>query len=347
MININKLFLEKENNTFIIAEISGNHNKDFNRAKKIIEAAAISGADAVKLQTYTADTITLNCDNEHFQIKQGTIWDGRTLYELYQEAYTPWEWQPKLKEYAESLGLVCFSSPFDITSVEFLEEMEVPCYKIASFEINDIHLIEYVASKGKPIIMSTGVATEDEIEKAIAACKKMKNDKIILLKCTSAYPTPLEEVNLKTIPDMAKKFGLTIGLSDHTMGSSVAVAAVALGARVIEKHLTLSREDGGVDSEFSMEPSEFKEMVENIRAVEKALGTVTYELTEKQQASTHFKRSLFISKDIKQGDTFTVDNIKSVRPSTGLNTSYFNQIIGKEALCDITKGTPLTWGVIK
>lgn len=276
--------------TCIIAELSGNHKGDINRAKQIIKAAQEAGADAVKLQTYTADTITLDCDNEYFQITQGTIWDGRTLYKLYEEAFTPWQWHEELMDYAKSLGLICFSSPFDLTAVDFLETLNVPIYKIASFEINDIQLIEYIAAKGKPIIMSTGVATLDEIEEAIAACKRMNNNDITLLKCTSAYPTPYDQVNLRTITDMAKRFNVKVGLSDHTLGSAVAVAAVALGATVVEKHLTLDRSEGGVDASFSMEPHEFKQMVQDIRIIEQALGKETYELTQKQLDSCKFKR---------------------------------------------------------
>lgn len=332
---------------YIIAELSGNHKQDYNTAKAIIKAAAQSGADAIKLQTYTPDTITLNCNSDYFKTLDGSLWTGRTLYNLYEEAYTPWEWQPKLKAYAESLGIECFSSPFDLTAVDFLEKMDVPYYKIASFEINDIQLIEYVASKGKPVIMSTGVATLGEIEEAIEACRRMGNNQITLLKCTSAYPTPMEDVNLHTMVNMKETFGVPVGLSDHTMGSSVAVAAVALGARVIEKHFTISRADGSVDSAFSMEPHEFKQMVEDIRNVEKALGRVTYELTEKQVASTAHKRSLFVSKSIKEGDEFTPENVRSVRPSYGLNTKYYNDIIGKKASRDIQMGTPMSWDLIK
>lgn len=345
-IQIGRCSIGKGESTFIIAELSGNHKGSIEVARKIIKAAADAGADAVKLQTYTPDTITLDCDNECFQITQGTLWDGRTLYNLYEEAYTPWEWHKELMEYAQSLGLICFSSPFDLSSVDFLEEFNVPAYKIASFEINDIQLIKYVASKGKPIIMSTGVATREEIEEAVKVCKDMGNEQVVLLKCTSAYPTPLEDINLKTIPHMAENFDITVGLSDHSLGHTVALGGVALGAKVVEKHLTLSREDGSVDSAFSMEPHEFKEMVNAIRDLDKALGKVTYELTEKQMNSTAHKRSLFVSADIKTGEVFTKDNIKSVRPSNGLNTRHFNEVIGKRAKKELKKGTPLTWDVI-
>ncbi len=334
------------NSTFLIAEISGNHQQDINRAKKIILAAKEAGANAVKLQTYTADTITLDCDNEYFQIKNNTIWDGRTFYDLYQEAFTPWEWHKELIEYAREIGIICFSTPFDLSAVDFLEKFDLPYYKIASFEINDIQLIEYIASKGKPIIMSTGVATLEEIEEAIAACRRNNNNDITLLKCTSAYPTPYDQVNLRTITDMAERFNVKVGVSDHTLGSAVAVAAVALGATVVEKHLTLDRAEGGVDASFSMEPHEFKQMVQDIRIVEQALGKATYKLTQKQLDSCKFKRSLFVTNDMKAGEPFTTENIRSVRPSDGLNTRYYNEIIGKVAKSDIAKGTPLSWSLI-
>ncbi len=329
--------------TFIIAELSANHNQDFDLAIKTIKAMKESGADAVKLQTYTADTITLDCDNEYFQIKQGTIWDGKNLYQLYKEAYTPWEWQPKLKEYAESLGLIFFSSPFDKTSVNFLEKMNVPAYKIASLEITDIPLIEYVASKGKPVIISTGIATLEDINLALETCKKVGNEQIILLKCTSSYPTPMEEVNLLTIPNMKERFKTIVGLSDHTLGISVPIASVALGAKVIEKHFILNRNLGGVDSSFSLEPQEFKPMVYCVKEVEKALGKVTYDLSDKIQKSREFSRSLFIVKDIEEGEFFTEENIRSIRPNFGLHPKLINNVLGKKASTKIKKGTPLSF----
>ncbi|NRY60034.1 pseudaminic acid synthase [Clostridium beijerinckii] len=333
--------------TFIIAEMSANHLQDYDRAVEIIKKAAWAGADAIKLQTYTPDTITIDCENEYFQIKQGTIWDGTTLHKLYQGAYTPWEWQPELKKVAEEEGLVFFSSPFDYTSVDFLEEMNVPAYKIASFELNDIPFIEYIASKGKPIIMSTGIARIGDIQDAIDACKRMGNENIALLKCTSSYPAPVEEINLKTIPNMKETFDVIVGLSDHTMGSAVAVGGVAIGAKIIEKHMTLRRSDGGADSKFSMEPEEFKEMVDNIRIVEKALGKVTYDLTEKQRNSREHSRSLFIVKDIREGEMFTNENIRSIRPGFGLETKYIKDILGRTAKINIAKGTPMEWRLIK
>lgn len=335
-----------ENKVFIIAELSANHNQDFNIAIESIKAIKECGADAVKLQTYTADTLTLDSEKDYFKIQQGTIWDGTTLYKLYQRAYTPWEWQPKLKQLAEELGLIFFSSPFDKSAVDFLEKMNVPAYKIASFEIVDIPLIEYTASKGKPMIISTGIATEEEIQEAVDACKRMNNDQIALLKCTSEYPAPFEDVNLKTIPYLKEKFNTMVGLSDHTLGTSVPVAAVALGASIIEKHFIIDKKIGGPDSSFSLEPLEFKKMVDEIRVVEKALGQSKIELTEKIKKSRKFSRSLFAVTDIKAGEIFTEENIKSIRPSDGLPPKFFNEIIGKKAKKNIEKGTPLDWSLI-
>lgn len=328
---------------YIVAEVSANHLQDYERAKAIIKAAADAGADAVKLQTYTADTITLDCDNDYFQITQGTIWDGTTLHKLYEEAYTPWDWQPKLKAYAESLGLACFSSPFDATAVDFMYEMDMPAYKIASFEINDVLLIRKIAKLHKPMIFATGIAYLEDIERALQICKEEGNDEVFLLKCTSQYPSPYESMNLKVIPNMAEVFDVVTGLSDHSMGTTVAVAAVALGAKMVEKHLCISRADGGPDAEFSMEPDEFAKMVEEIRITEKALGKVTYELTEQQKRSREDGRSLFVSKDMKAGDVFTEENVRSVRPNFGLHTMYYDEIIGKRCTEDLKLGTPLDW----
>ncbi|WP_315077733.1 pseudaminic acid synthase [uncultured Clostridium sp.] len=343
---IDNIKIGENEKTFIIAEMSANHLQNYDRAVEIIKKAKWAGADAIKLQTYTPDTITIDCDNEYFQIKQGTIWDGTTLHKLYQTAYTPWEWQPKLKKVAEEEGLIFFSSPFDFTSVDFLEEIDVQAYKIASFEINDIPFIEYIASKGKPIIMSTGIARMKDIEGALDACKRMGNEKVALLKCTSSYPAPVEEANLNTIPNMKETFNVIAGLSDHTMGNAVSVGGVALGAKIIEKHMTLRRSDGGADSKFSMEPEEFKEMVDNIRIVEKALGKVTYDLTDKQKKSREHSRSLFIVKDIKKGEVFDCNNIKSIRPGFGIETKNINNILGKKASKDIEKGTPMNWELV-
>ena len=332
--------------TFIVAEVSANHLQDFERAKSIIKAAKEAGADAVKLQTYTPDTITLNCDNSYFQITQGTIWDGTTLYKLYEDAYTPWEWQPKLMQYAKELGVECFSSPFDPTAVDFMQEMNMPAYKVASFEINDIPLIRKIAKIGKPIIFATGIAYLEDIERALQVCKEEGNDQIVLLKCTSTYPSPYEDMNIKVIPNMATVFNCITGLSDHSMGTAVAVGSVALGAKMVEKHLTLKRADGGPDAAFSMEPDEFAKMVDEIRIVEKALGKVTYELTEKQKKSREDGRSLFITKDIEKGEMFTSDNVRSVRPAFGMHTMYYDEILGKKAKTDLKMGTPLDWKYI-
>ena len=326
--------------TFIIAELSANHMNDFDIAVKTIKAMAESGADAVKFQTFTPDTITLDCDNEYFQIKQGTVWDGQILHDLYEDAFMPWDWQPKLKKIAEDLGLIVFSSPFDKTSVDFLEDMDVPVYKIASFEITDIPLIEYVASLGKPIIISTGIANLEDIELAVKTCLKVGNDNISLLKCTSSYPAPFEEINLNTIPDMEKRFNVVVGLSDHTLGGEVSIAAVTLGANIIEKHFILDRNMGGPDSKFSMEPSEFKLMVDSIRNVEKALGKINYDLSDKSKLNREFSRSLFVVEDIKKGERITEHNVRSIRPGFGLHPKYLNEILGKRVTCDLTKGTP-------
>jgi pseudaminic acid synthase len=326
---------------FIIAELSANHGQDFDVAVKTFRAAKESGADAIKLQTYTPDTITIDCDNEYFQIKQGTIWDGTTLYKLYQQAYTPWEWQPKLKQIAEELGLICFSSPFDKSAVDFLEKMNVPAYKIASFEIVDIPLIEYVASKGKPVILSTGIATENEIDDAVNACRKIGNNEIALLKCTSAYPAPIEDVNLRTIPLLADKFNTVVGLSDHTTGTMIPSAAIAVGARIIEKHFILDKTLSSPDAMFSLTPNMFKEMVDAVRVTEKALGKPTFELSKKALKSKEHSRSLFAIKDIKAGEIFSEDNIKSIRPAFGLAPKYINDLIGIKSKRNIKRGTPL------
>ncbi|SDA58336.1 N-acetylneuraminate synthase [Lachnospiraceae bacterium G11] len=346
-IKIGNRIINKNSGTYVIAEMSGNHNMDYNRAIEIVKAAAEAGADAIKVQTYTADTITLDCNDPCFQITQGTLWDGTTLHKLYEKAYTPWEWQPKLQKIAEDLGLDFFSSPFDFTSVDFLEKMNVPAYKIASFELTDIPLIKKVAELGKPVIMSTGIALPEDIELALETCKKAGNENVILLKCCSAYPTPYEDINLRTMVDMASKYDCTIGLSDHTMGSAVSVAAVAMGAKLIEKHLTLARADGGVDSAFSMEPAEFKEMVDNIRIVEKAKGKVTYDLAPKQMAEREHARSLFIAADIKAGEILTPENLRSVRPANGLHTKYYEELLGRKVVRDCKYGEPMSWDMVE
>jgi pseudaminic acid synthase len=331
---------------FIIAELSANHNQKFDIAQDTVKAASECGADAIKLQTYTADTLTIDSKKEYFQIRQGTLWDGKSLYELYQQAFTPWAWQPKLKKMAEQLGLVCFSSPFDKSAVDFLEKMDVPAYKVASFEITDIPLIEYIAAKGKPVILSTGIATLADITEAVNACRQKGNQQIALLKCTSAYPAPLSEMNLKTIPHLRDTFDCVTGLSDHTTGISIPIAAVALGAKIIEKHFILDRKLGGPDAAFSIEPAEFKSMVQSIREVETALGTVTYDLSERMKKNRVFARSLFVTENIKKGDPFTSQNVRSIRPGHGLPPKYLDQILGKQANRDIEKGTPLSFDLI-
>lgn len=332
---------------YIIAEMSANHLQDINRAKDIILAARESGADAVKLQTYRPDTITLDVHNEEFLCTPGSPWEGMNLFDLYKTAYTPWEWHKELFDYAKEIGIDCFSTPFDLTAVDFLSQFDMPAVKIASFEINDIPLIEKAARLGKPIIISTGIAEIEDINLAIETCHKAGNNQVVLLKCISSYPAPYSEFNLKTIPDMADKFGCTVGISDHSMGSCIPISAVTLGACVIEKHMTLSRADGGPDGSFSMEPAEFKSMVEDVRNICAAQGTVTYELTDKQKNARPRSRSLYISEDIKAGEEFTPSNIKSVRPGYGLHTKYYYEILGKKAACDLTKGTALKWDYIE
>ncbi len=334
------------NPCFIIAEMSGNHNMDYSRAEELVKAAASAGVDAVKLQTYTADTITLNSNKDCFMTEEGGLWEGQTLYDLYRQAYTPWEWQPKLKRLADSLGIILFSSPFDCSAVDFLEDMKVPAYKIASFEIMDTVLLRKVARTGKPILISTGIATIGEIQEAIDVCKAEGNDKLILLKCTSAYPAPYEEMNLSMIKNLQNTFGCQVGLSDHSMGDEIAIAAVAMGANVIEKHFTLKRSDGGVDSAFSMEAEEMRVMVQRIRNVEKAVGKIDYSLSMVQKKERQFGRSLFVSKAIKKGEIFTPDNIRSVRPSNGLEVKYYDEIIGKKSTRDLEFAKPLEWADI-
>ena len=320
--------------TFIIAELSANHGGKISIAKETIKAAKEIGANAIKLQTYTADTITLNSDKEDFIIKGGTLWDDRKLYDLYQEAYTPWEWHKELFGYARELGIDIFSSPFDKSAVDFLEQLNPSAYKIASFEITDYELIRYTASKGKPIIISTGIATIDEIQDAVDICRGEGNNEIILLKCTSAYPAPLKEANLKMIPNLAQAFNVISGFSDHTLGSTAPIVAVSLGAKVIEKHFILDKSIGGADADFSMDKEEFSNMIKAIRDVEKLLGKVDYSMTEKKKQSRQFSRSLYVAKDIKKGEKFTEDNIRSVRPGYGMHPRYLNDVLGKLATKD-------------
>lgn len=327
---------------YIVAEMSANHNQDFQQAVKIIKAAKAAGANAIKLQTYTPDTITIDCDNDYFWIK-GTIWQGKNLYQLYREAYTPWDWQPKLKAVANDLGIDLFSAAFDPTAVDFLEEMSVPVHKVASFEIVDVPLIQKMARTGKPLILSTGMATLGEIGEAVKAARSAGATQIALLKCTSVYPAPPEEMNLRTIPHLSEAFGVPVGLSDHTMGIAVSIASVALGACIVEKHITLSRSINGPDSAFSLEPHEFKAMVESIRIAEKALGRISYEPTEHELRNRIYRRSLFVVEDMMAGDEFTKDNLRSIRPGNGLAPRFLSDVIGNKASRNIARGTPLNW----
>lgn len=333
--------IDKMSPVFIIAELSANHNGSLDTAIETIRAAKRAGADAIKLQTYTADTITLNCDKEDFIIK-GTIWEGKNLYQLYQEAYTPWEWHEELFRTAKEEGLICFSSPFDKTAVDFLEDLEAPAYKIASFEITDIPLIEYVASKGKPVIISTGIASIEDIELALNACYRMGNQQVALLKCTSSYPAPLEEANLVMVQDLANRFGVTTGLSDHTTGIIAPIVATSFGARIIEKHFILDRSIGGPDASFSLNEQEFSQMVKSVRETEVAIGQINYQLTKKQEEGRGFARSLYVVQDIKKGELITKENVKSIRPGFGLHPKFYSQILGEKAQRDFSKGDRFT-----
>jgi N-acetylneuraminate synthase len=328
---------------YLVAELSANHGQSFEQAVRLVRAAKEAGADAVKLQTYTADTLTIRSDRPEFRVGGGTLWDGRTLHDLYGEAYTPWEWQPKLKAVADELGLDLFSTPFDPTAVDFLERMGVPAYKVASFELVDLPLVETIARTGKPMILSTGMATLAEIAEAVDAARRAGAGGLALLKCTSAYPAPPEEMNLRTIPHLAEAFGVPAGLSDHTLGIAVPVAAVALGACIIEKHFTLSRAEPGPDSAFSLEPHEFRAMVEGVRTAERALGTIHYGLCGRDEASRVFRRSLFAVRDVKAGEPFTTENVRSIRPGHGLPPKDLPRVLGRCASRNLTAGTPLTW----
>jgi len=330
---------------YTVAEMSANHNKDFDRAVKIVEAAAEAGADAIKLQTYRPDTLTIECDKEPFLIREGP-WAGRTLYDLYEEAYTPWDWHPELKEIAHDLGLDFFSTPFDASAVDFLEDLNVPVYKIASFENVDLPLIRRIAETGKPTIMSTGMATRGEIAEAVRAFREAGGTELALLACTSSYPAPPEEMHLRRIPHLAETFDVVPGLSDHTLGTEVPVAATALGAQIIEKHLTLSRKEEGPDSDFSLEPGEFSEMVDAVRRTEKALGEIRYETTAKESESETFRRSLFVVKDVEKGEPFTEENLRSMRPGDGLAPKYLDEVLASKAAQDTVRGTPLSWSLV-
>ncbi|TQR17384.1 pseudaminic acid synthase [Psychrobacillus vulpis] len=343
-INVSGVQIGKEHKPFIIAEMSGNHNQSLERALEIVEAAAKTGAHALKIQTYTADTMTLNIENPDFKINdENSLWNGQNLYQLYQQAYTPWEWHKPIFDRARELGMIPFSTPFDETAVDFLEELDVPIYKIASFENTDIPLIKKVASTGKPMIVSTGMATIEELEETVLAAREAGCKDLILLKCTSTYPATPENTNISTIPHMGDLFGVQVGLSDHTMGTGVAVASVALGATVIEKHFTLSREDGGVDSAFSMEPDEMRALVVDTERAWQAMGVVTYGPTEKEKASLKFRRSIYAAADIKDGEVFTKDNIKVIRPGYGLAPKYYEQVLGNKAKSELKAGSPLTY----
>ena len=326
---------------FIIAELSANHNGSLETAIETIKAAKRAGADCIKLQTYTADTITIDCRKPDFLIK-GTIWEGKNLYDLYKEAYTPWEWHETIFKVAEEEGLICFSSPFDKTAVDFLENLNTPAYKIASFEITDIPLIEYVASKGKPVIISTGIATNEDIELALDACYRMGNKDIALLKCTSSYPAPIEEANMVMVKDMAEKYDVITGLSDHTMGSTVPIVATCFGAKIIEKHFILDRSIGGPDASFSMNEEEFTAMVKAVREAEKAIGAIDYNLTDKQKKGRDFSRSLYVVKDIKAGEVINEKNVRSIRPGFGMHPKNLNSILGKMIKFDVKKGDAFT-----
>jgi|TARA_B110000908_G_C10263909_1_gene461792 pseudaminic acid synthase len=331
---------------FIIAELSANHGGKIEIALETVRAAKRAGADAIKIQTYTADTITLDSKKEQFKISQGTAWDGKYLYDLYKEAYLPWEWHEEIFKVAKEEGLVCFSSPFDKTAVDFLEDLNTPIYKIASFEITDIPLIEYAASKGKPMIISTGIADIEDIELAIETCKKAGNNDITILKCTSAYPALIEDSNLKTIPDIMRRFNVKSGLSDHTLGTQTPAIAVAMGATVIEKHFILDKSIGGPDAHFSLDEKEFKEMVDAVRLTEKIIGKADYEMTEKKMKSRQFSRSLYITKDVKKGEVISEDNVRSVRPSFGMPPKHYEQVLGKTFNDNFEKGTPLSFDLI-
>ena len=337
--NIGGFEINKGGKVFIIAELSANHNGSLDVAKETVRAAKRAGADCIKLQTYTADTLTINSDKQDFKIKSGSIWDERTFYDLYQEAYTPWEWHKELMETAKEEGLICFSSPFDPTAVDFLEDLNVPAYKIASFEITDIPLIEYTAAKGKPIILSTGIATAEDIQMAVDACRRVGNNDIALLKCTSSYPAPIEEANLIMVKDLAERFDVISGLSDHTLGATAPVVATCMGAKIIEKHFILDKSIGGPDASFSLDEKEFKEMVDAVRMAEQAMGKVTYTLTEKQEAGKAFSRSLYVVNDINKGDVITEEHVRSIRPGFGLHPKHLKDILGKTVNQSLEKGT--------
>ena len=339
---IGNFYIGEGNKSFIIAELSANHNHQKSIAIDTIKAAKDCGADAIKLQTYTPDTITIDCDNQYFQIDNDSLWDGKTLYDLYKEAYTPWEWHQELFEVADKEGIICFSSPFDHSAVDLLEQLNTPAYKIASFEIQDIPLIKYVAEKGKPIIISTGIATLEDIELAVQTCHNVGNGDVALLKCTSSYPAPIDLANLQTLVDLKRKFDVVVGISDHTIGNTVPIVGTALGSKIIEKHFILDRALGGPDASFSLDPDQFTSLVTEVRKAEQALGSATYELSEKVEKNRKFARSLFSVENISKGEQITESNIRSIRPGYGLHPKYFSKIIGTKAKGNIDRGTPLT-----
>jgi len=345
-VKIGKFDLKKDG-VYVIAELSANHNGSLQTALDTIKVAKEIGANAIKLQTYTANTLTLDSKKDDFIIKGGTLWDGKSLYELYHEAHTPWDWHKELFEYAKEIGIDIFSSPFDKSAVDFLEQFDPPAYKIASFEITDYDLVRYTASKGKPIIISTGIASLQEIQDVVEICRKVGNDDIVLLKCTSSYPAPFEEANLRTIPNLSESFGVVAGFSDHTLGVTAPIVAVTLGARVIEKHFILDKSIGGADAEFSLDKEEFATMVKAVRDAQKLLGCVDYSMSDKKRRSREFARSLYIAKDIKKGEKLTKENIRSVRPGFGLHPKYLNEILGRCAKSDLAFATPLKWSDIE
>jgi pseudaminic acid synthase len=346
MNSLEKFLSLDSSGVFIIAELSANHNGSLQNALDTIKAAKRTGANAIKLQTFTPDTITLNAKTDDFLLKQGTLWDGKYLYDLYKEGYTPWEWHAELFKAAEAEGLICFSTPFDKSSVDLLESLNTPAYKVASFEITDIPLIEYIASKGKPIIISTGIAELEDIQLAVDACKKQGNDQIALLKCTSSYPAPIEEADLIMIKDLADRFGVISGLSDHTMGITAPIVATILGAAIIEKHFIIDRSIGGSDASFSLNEAEFTAMVTAVREAKKAIGKVDYTLTDKQRSGREFSRSLYVSADAKAGDVITEDNVRSVRPGYGLHPKHLPEVLGKQFSKDVQKGQRFEWAML-
>ena len=343
---IDKLGTVPNLNCYLIAEMSANHAGDLSRALEIVHAAKEAGADCIKTQTYTADTLTIDCANDYFAIHEGP-WKGRTLYDLYQEAHTPWDWLARIKEEADKVGLDYLSTPFDRTAVDFLAELGVSSYKVASFELNDLPLLRYIAAQGKPVIASTGMASLGEIERAVRTVREAGNPDLCLLKCSSAYPAPPDDMNLRTIPHLAETFDVAVGLSDHTLGSAAAVAAVVLGACVVEKHFCLSRSIANPDAAFSMEPAEFRQMRDDIRAVERAMGKIQYGVSAAEEGSAVFRRSLFIVKDMKAGEAFTAENVRSIRPGYGLAPRHYDEVIGRRAAEDICRGTPLAWNLVR